>query len=61
MRIDGVQLKIDQKGQGLTEYLILLMLISVVSIVAAKSLGGTIKEKIQVARNHINKELTPGE
>ena len=53
--------KKDQKGQGLTEYLILLLLISVVSITAATSLGGTIRRKLQVARDHINKELTPNE
>ncbi len=48
----------NQKGQGLTEYLILLILISVVSITAAKTLGSTIKSKIQVARDHINKDIS---
>lgn len=41
-------------GQGLTEYLILLVLISLVSIAAVKSLGSTIQRKIQMAREHIN-------
>ena len=51
-------MKLDEKGQGLTEYLVLLLLISVVSIAATKSLGGTIRSKIQEARNHINKDVS---
>lgn len=48
----------NNKGQGLTEYITLLLLISVISIVAAKSLGSTVKAKIQLARKHINEEIT---
>jgi Flp pilus assembly pilin Flp len=48
---------LDQKGQGLTEYLILLLLISIVSITAVRSLGGTIKSKLQQVRNHINSDV----
>lgn len=44
----------NRSGQGLTEYLILLLLISVVSIAAVKSLGNTVKMKLQSARNQIN-------
>lgn len=47
-----------QDGQGLTEYLILLLLISVVSIAAAKALGGTVKSKLEEARNHINSDVS---
>ena len=47
----------DRSGQGLTEYLILLVLIGVVSIATAKTLGGTIKRKLQSARAEINKEV----
>ncbi len=50
-------MKMNQKGQGLTEYLILLLLISVASIAATKALGGVVKEKLQEARNHINSEV----
>ena len=50
-------LKNNSKGQGLTEYLILLLLVAVVSIVAAKSLGGTLKKKLQSARNQIDREI----
>jgi Flp pilus assembly pilin Flp len=49
--------KLDHKGQGLTEYLILLLLVSVVSIAAVKALGSTVKLKIQEARNHINSDV----
>ena len=48
----------NQSGQGLTEYLILLVLVAVLSIAAAKSLGGTIKDKLQTARKHINEEVS---
>lgn len=47
----------NSSGQGLTEYLILLLLIAVVSIAAAKSLGTTIKKKLQMARSHINSDV----
>ena len=43
----------SNSGQGLTEYLILLVLISLVSIAAVRSLGGTIQRKMSMVRNHI--------
>lgn len=51
----------NEEGQGLTEYLILLLLISIVSIAAVKTLGNTIKEKLQTARRNINEEVTISE
>ena len=51
-------MRLDQKGQGLTEYLMLMILISVISIGVTKALGNTIKTKIKEAQNHINKEVT---
>jgi Flp pilus assembly pilin Flp len=48
------QLMMNQNGQGLTEYLILLILISVISITAVRSLGSTVKDKLQIAREKIN-------
>ena len=45
------------RGQGLTEYIILLLLVTVVSIAAAKSLGGTIKKKMEMARSHILQDI----
>ncbi len=47
----------QEGGQGLTEYMILLVLIALVSIGAAKTLGTTIKEKIQTARRHIHSDI----
>ena len=44
----------NQKGQGLTEYLILVLLIAVVSIVTTQTLGQTIKKKIKEVNDHIN-------
>ncbi len=51
----------SEAGQGLTEYLILLVLISLVSIAAVRSLGSTIQRKIQMAREHINQVSASGE
>jgi Flp pilus assembly pilin Flp len=48
----------DKSGQGLTEYLILILLVAVVSIAAAKSLGNTVKDKLQQAREHINRDVS---
>ncbi len=48
---------IKQSGQGLTEYLILVLLISVVSIAAAKSLGKTIKTKLETVKRQIHSEV----
>jgi Flp pilus assembly pilin Flp len=53
MKLKRVQL--DQSGQGLTEYITLLLLVSIFSIAAAKTLGGTIKRKIEMAERHIDK------
>ena len=44
----------NESGQGLTEYLMIMILVAVVSIVAVQSLGKTVKGKIQEARDHIN-------
>jgi Flp pilus assembly pilin Flp len=50
--------KLNESGQGLTEYLILLMLVAVVSIAAVRSLGGTVKSKLETARRHIHSDVT---
>ncbi|MBY0470034.1 hypothetical protein K2X30_02625 [bacterium] len=47
----------NQKGQGLTEYVILLLLISVVSIAAVRGLGSTIRVKIREVKNEIKREV----
>jgi hypothetical protein len=43
----------SESGQGLTEYLVLLLLIAVISIGAARTLGNTIRGKLQMAERHI--------
>ena len=48
----------NENGQGLTEYIVLLLLICVVSISTVKWLGSTVKSKIQEAQNEINREVT---
>jgi Flp pilus assembly pilin Flp len=47
--------KLNQNGQGLTEYLILMLLICVVSVAAAQGLGKTVRNKLKEARDNINK------
>lgn len=44
----------DRSGQGLTEYLILIMLVGVVSIAAVQGLGSTVRAKIDTVRRNIN-------
>lgn len=48
----------NEAGQGLTEYVILLLLVAVVSIAAVKSLGGTVKDKLQQIRKKVNEEVS---
>jgi Flp pilus assembly pilin Flp len=49
---------LDNKGQGLTEYITLLVLVSLVAVGAAKTLGTTVKEKIRRARSHIHSDIS---
>lgn len=43
----------NNSGQGLTEYLILVFLVAMVSIGTVKTMGN----KIQTRLNHVNKEI----
>jgi Flp pilus assembly pilin Flp len=49
---------LDQSGQGLTEYITLLLLIAVISIGVTQTLGKRVKDKIREASDHINSEIT---
>ncbi len=51
----------NTKGQGLTEYIILLLLISVACITIVRSIGVTVHTKLEVARDHINKDISIGD
>ncbi len=44
----------NEKGQALTEYMAILILISIVSIAAVQSVGTTVKKKVREARQKIN-------
>ena len=48
----------NQKGQGMTEYLILVALISVVSIGIVKGFGDTIRVKFNQMRTQINTHVS---
>jgi Flp pilus assembly pilin Flp len=43
----------DRSGQGLSEYMILAMLIVVGSIAASKTLGTTIKSKLETVNEQL--------
>lgn len=45
---------LDEKGQGLSEYLILTLLIAVASIAMVKGLGQAVRERIEDAKVKIN-------
>ncbi len=47
----------NQKGQGVMEYLIITSLIGIVSIVAVKTFGKTVKEKISDIKEKLNEEI----
>lgn len=53
-------IQLNEKGQGLTEYLMLILLIAVLSIGVTRSLGNTVKVKIKEAQNHINRDVVLG-
>jgi Flp pilus assembly pilin Flp len=44
----------NEQGQGLTEYIVLMMLICVVSIGVVSTLGKTVRRKISEAEAKIN-------
>jgi Flp pilus assembly pilin Flp len=44
----------NERGQGLTEYIVLMMLICVVSIATVATLGKTVRKKIMEAEKQIN-------
>jgi hypothetical protein len=46
-----------EKGQGLTEYLMIMILVAIVSIVAVRTMGERVKSKIEEASNHINSDI----
>ena len=48
---------LDNKGQGLTEYITLLVLVSLVAVGATKSLGKNLRDKIRTARDHVSKDI----
>ncbi len=45
--------KTDKKGQSIMEYIILTSLISIISIVAVKNLGGVIQRRIKMIKEEI--------
>ena len=48
---------LNEEGQGLTEYLTILILVSLVAVGAAKGLGKLVREKIETAKRHISSDI----
>jgi Flp pilus assembly pilin Flp len=44
----------NERGQGLTEYIVLMMLICVISIATVATLGKTVRKKIMEAEKQID-------
>lgn len=49
----------NRSGQGLSEYMILVMLIAVGSIAAARTVGGTIQRKLKKINTSLNSVNAP--
>ena len=49
--------RLNQKGQALTEYTTLLVLVALVGVGAAKSVGSLVRKKMMKAREHINADI----
>lgn len=47
----------NESGQSLTEYLILMLLVAVVSIAGVKTMGSTIRTKIDSVRKAIHEDV----
>lgn len=47
----------NRQGQGLTEYIILVVLVGIVSLSAAQMFGQTVKKKITQAKEEINQKF----
>lgn len=56
----GVGLR-NQSGQGMTEYIALVMLVAVVCLVSVRTLGSRIKHKIDDAANSIHSKISPNQ
>ena len=51
----------NQEGQGLTEYITIVVLVSLAAVAAAASLGKSVKGKIRDAQKHIETQILIGE
>jgi Flp pilus assembly pilin Flp len=49
---------LNQKGQGLTEYAILMVLVVMASVAIVKSIGTQLKIKLTKVREDIRREVT---
>lgn len=48
---------LNNKGQGVMEYLIITSLIGIVSLVAVKAFGKTVRDRLSDVKERLNKEI----
>jgi Flp pilus assembly pilin Flp len=49
--------RLNNEGQGLTEYMVLLVLVSLAAVGVTQSLGKSVKKTIKKARDRIDHEI----
>jgi hypothetical protein len=57
MQFDMKKQKLGNSGQGLTEYLMLVFLIGIVSLGLVQSIGKQVKGKLETVRDNIDREI----
>jgi pilus assembly protein Flp/PilA len=50
--------KLDERGQGMTEYIILVALIAIAAIAAVKYFGGKTRDSFQAAGDSVSTNVT---
>ncbi len=58
MKYQKAEMILDRRGQGLTEYAILMVLVVMGSVVIVKSIGTQLNIKLTSVRDDINKKIT---
>lgn len=48
---------LNNRGQGVMEYLIITSLVGIVSLVAVKAFGKTVRERLSDVKERLNKEI----
>jgi len=55
--MNAIKLVSNEKGQGLTEYMILVFLVALVSLGTVKSLGSTVMNKLERVQTKLQNDV----